>query len=154
MPFRCPACHHFSDQRGHFVAHMKPRKFNCKGWDLLTDAEKDPDSNCITKQEYEEALAAAKAQKRKREEEAQAKPSAQASAAVSEPSSFRLKDIEVCGSNEEYEFLLTDWKTPRRCCDTTTLSTWAELLQDFVLQSSEEPGALVLTEPGLPEFMR
>ena len=50
MPFRCPACHHFSDQPGHFVAHMKPRKFNCKGWDLLTDAEKDPDSNCITKQ--------------------------------------------------------------------------------------------------------
>eukprot|EP00891_Asterochloris_glomerata_P004301 jgi/Astpho2/4301/Aster-05246 len=59
MPFRCPACHHFSDQRGHFVAHMKPRKFNCKGWDLLTDAEKDPD--------------------RKREEEVQAKQSAQAS---------------------------------------------------------------------------
>ena len=42
---------------------MKPRKFNCKGWDLLTDADKDPDSNCITKQEYEEALAAAKGQK-------------------------------------------------------------------------------------------
>ncbi len=45
------------------MAHMKPRKFDCKGWDLLTDAEKDPDSDCITKQEYEEALAAAKAQK-------------------------------------------------------------------------------------------
>ncbi len=45
------------------MAHMKPRRYNCKGWDLLTDAEKDPDSNCITKQEYEEALAAAKAQK-------------------------------------------------------------------------------------------
>ena len=42
---------------------MKPRKYNCKGWNLLTDAEKDPDSNCITKQEYEETLAAAKAQK-------------------------------------------------------------------------------------------
>ena len=48
---RCPACHHFSDLRGHFVAHMKLRKTNCKGWVLLTDAEKDPDSNCITKQE-------------------------------------------------------------------------------------------------------
>ena len=30
------ACHHFSDQQGYFVAHMKPRKCNCKGWDLLT----------------------------------------------------------------------------------------------------------------------
>ena len=45
------------------MAHMKPRRYNCKGWELLTDTEKDPDSNCITKQEYEEALAAAKAQK-------------------------------------------------------------------------------------------
>ena len=34
---------------------------------------------------------------RKREEEVQAKPSAQASAAVSEPSRIRLKDIEVSG---------------------------------------------------------
>ena len=51
MPFRCPACHHFSDQLGHFEAHVKPRKFNCKGWDLLTDAEKDPDRYYITKQE-------------------------------------------------------------------------------------------------------
>eukprot|EP00891_Asterochloris_glomerata_P009856 jgi/Astpho2/9856/Aster-08321 len=108
IPFRCPACHDFSDQRGHFVA---PRKFDCKGWDLLRQTlRKDPDSNCITKEEYEEALAAAKAQKRKREEEVQAKPSAQASAAVSGPC-LRLKDIEVCGSNEEYDFLLTDWET-------------------------------------------
>ena len=61
IPFRCPACHDFSDQRGHFVA---PRKFDCKGWDLLRQTlRKDPDSNCITKEEYEEALAAAKAQK-------------------------------------------------------------------------------------------
>ena len=42
---------------------MRPRRHNCKEWDLLTDAEKDPDSNIITQQEYEEALAAAKAQK-------------------------------------------------------------------------------------------
>ena len=42
------------------MAHKKPRRYNCKGWDLLTDAEKDPDSNCITQQEYEEALAAAR----------------------------------------------------------------------------------------------
>ena len=42
---------------------MKPRKFNCKRWDLLTDAEKDPDSNCITKHKYQEALVAAKAPK-------------------------------------------------------------------------------------------
>ena len=41
---------------------MKPCKRNCKGWDRLTDAGKDPDSNRITKQEYEEALAEAKAQ--------------------------------------------------------------------------------------------
>ena len=63
MPYRCPACQHFSDQRPHFMAHIKPRKRNCQGWDLLTDQEKDPDSNYITKQEVEEALAAAKAQK-------------------------------------------------------------------------------------------
>ena len=42
---------------------MKPRKRICKGWDLLTGAERNPDSNYITKEEYEEALAAARAQK-------------------------------------------------------------------------------------------
>eukprot|EP00891_Asterochloris_glomerata_P006638 jgi/Astpho2/6638/Aster-05001 len=74
---------------------FEPHKRKCKGWDLLTDAEKDPDSDRITKEEFEEALAAAKAQKRKREEEAQAKPNAQAPAVVSEPSRIGLKDIEV-----------------------------------------------------------
>eukprot|EP00891_Asterochloris_glomerata_P005000 jgi/Astpho2/5000/Aster-05938 len=103
MPFRCPACHHFSDQLGHFEAHVKPRKFNCKGWDLLTDADKDPDSNRITQQDHEEALAAAKAQKRKREEEVEAKPSAQA-AALSHPSRICFKDIEwVEGEIDELE---------------------------------------------------
>ena len=48
MPYRCPACQHLSEQRPHFVAHMKPRKRNCEAWDLLTDAEKDSDSNRIS----------------------------------------------------------------------------------------------------------
>ena len=42
---------------------MKPRPYKCEGCDLPTDAEKDPDSNCITKQGCEEAVAAVKAQK-------------------------------------------------------------------------------------------
>eukprot|EP00891_Asterochloris_glomerata_P003963 jgi/Astpho2/3963/Aster-01138 len=71
MPYRCPACQHFSEQQPPFVAHKKPRKRNCKGPTSLT------------------------ALQRKREEEAQVKPSAQASAAVSQPSRICFKDIEV-----------------------------------------------------------
>eukprot|EP00891_Asterochloris_glomerata_P007319 jgi/Astpho2/7319/Aster-01621 len=66
MPFRCPACHHFSDLRGHLVAHMELRK-----------------------------AARAKAQKRKQEDEVQANLSAQASAAVSQPSRISFKDREM-----------------------------------------------------------
>ena len=45
------------------MAHIRPRKRNCQGWDLLTDQQKDPDSNRITKEEYERALAANKVEK-------------------------------------------------------------------------------------------
>eukprot|EP00891_Asterochloris_glomerata_P003513 jgi/Astpho2/3513/Aster-06427 len=147
MPFRCPGCHHFSDQRGHFKAHMKPRPYNCEGCDLLTDAEKDPDSNCITKQGCEEA--------RKREEEVQAKQSAQASAAMSEPR-LRLKDIEIqlvwiCSSNEENECLLTDWKTHAQ----TLLSQHNPLLlgKAFPDLCGATPSSPALPQR-LPEFMR
>eukprot|EP00891_Asterochloris_glomerata_P001778 jgi/Astpho2/1778/Aster-07540 len=140
MPFRCPACHHYSDQQGHFVAHMKPRRYNCKGKG---------------------------AEGRKQEEEVQAKPIAQASAAVSQPSRIRFKDIEICGSKEEIEFLLTDWKThvqtllsqhnPLLLGKAFARLVWCNPKQprfaSVYCKVVKEPGALVLTEPGLPEFM-
>ena len=152
------------------MAHLKARKFNYKGWDLLTDAETDPDSNCITKQDkgrhwlqqrrrrcvveagipLTEGLGSSRptaltALQRKREEEVQAKPCAQASAAVSQPSRIRFKDIEV---SRGCDLLHGQVQLPREegsCLPVIVLlnTVWAEVDEASVAerhQNHQNPG--------------
>ena len=70
--------------------------------------------------------------------------------------------MHVCGSNEEYEFLLTDWEThaktmlrnhnPLHLGRAFARLVWCNLKQprlaSVYCKAVKEPGALVLTEPG------
>ena len=63
MPCRCPACQRVCKQICHFTNHVKPRPRHCRGWEKLSDEQRNPAVNHISTEELEVVLAAVTAGK-------------------------------------------------------------------------------------------